>query len=123
MENDEFIAQQQTKIATKMVRVAALLSKEMLTAEDFERIETDMQSIRYYAEGKPKGLESEISMLARAVALRAAKTASTGIPEADVVAFGNGAHVVLPKEHIGKWIRYVLEDYGGIRYCRSVRSA
>jgi len=110
MENDEFIAQQQTKIATKMIRIAALLSKETLTLGDMNEIKTAMNGIRYLAEGKDKGMADEISALARVVALRAIKTASADIPEAEIAPFGNGAHVVLPKEHIGKQIRYVLTD-------------
>lgn len=112
MSGEEFLAQQRTKTATKMIRIASLLAKEELTQGDMNEIETAMKSIRYYAEGKPKGMESEISDLAQTVALRAAKIGSSNLPVGEITAFGNGAHTVLPKEYIGRKIMYQIIDWG-----------
>jgi hypothetical protein len=111
MDGDEFLAQQQGKIATKMIRVASLLSKECFTAGDLNEIENTMKGIQYLTGGKSKEMSDEISLLSKAVALRAVRIASADIPIAEVMEFGNGAHIVLPKTLIGRKIRYVvLED-------------
>jgi len=109
--NMEDVPRQQMKIATKMIRVANILTKEALTTGDLNEIENTMKSIRYLAEGKDKEMSDEISSLAMSVALRTVKIANFGIPVADIMAFGNGAHVTLPKDLIGRKIRYtVIED-------------
>jgi hypothetical protein len=111
MDENEFLAQQQGKIATKMIRVASLLSKESFTAGDLNEIENAMKSIRYLAEGGDKEMSDEISSLSKAVTLRAVRVASADIPIAEIMEFGNGAHIILPKTLIGRKIRYVvLED-------------
>jgi hypothetical protein len=107
--NERFVADQRCAIAAHMATVARLLTAPTLTDDEYRKIQTEMQHIRYLAMGVPKGLDTEIAELAVNVALRCITDSRATIPSASVSPFGNGAHAVLPKELIDKTIRYVVD--------------
>jgi putative transposon-encoded protein len=55
-------------------------------------------------------MDAEISALAKVISIRCAWIAMEKVSSGEVTVFGNGAHLILPKEHIGKTIRYQVED-------------
>lgn len=107
--NERFVADQRCAIAAHMATVARLLTAPTLTDDDYRKIQTEMQHIRYLAMGVPKGLDTEIAELAVTVAVRCGADSRATLPSASVTPFGNGAHAVLPKELIGKTIRYGVD--------------
>ncbi|MDD4053194.1 MAG: DUF2080 family transposase-associated protein [candidate division Zixibacteria bacterium] len=108
--DDWFVADQRCAIASHMATVARLLMAPTLTDDEYRKIQTEMQHIRYLAMGVPKGLDNEIAELAVCVAVRCVADSRAILPSAPVMPFGNGAHAVLPKELIGKTIRYVVDQ-------------
>jgi hypothetical protein len=58
----------------------------------------------------PKGMDAEITALGKVTSIRCAWIAMEKMNSGEVPVFGNGAHLILPKENIGKTIRYQVED-------------
>lgn len=109
MDESQFIAEKQGQMAIKMVEIGRRLSQPELTDQDRMHIRTLMTAILNISMGKDKGFSMEISALAKGVALRTLNDLYADIFSAEIVPFGNGAHITLPKDLIGKTIRYVVD--------------
>jgi hypothetical protein len=107
MDDAQFIAEKQGQMAIKMVEISSILAKAEITEADRERIGTCMRAILNTASGKDKGFSTEISVIARAVALRTLNDTYADFGKARVMAFGNGGHVIFPREKIGKSFAFV----------------
>ena len=107
MDEAQFIAEKQGQMAIKMVEISAILAKTEITGEDRDRLGTCMWAILNTASGKDKGFSTEISAIARAIALRTLNDTYADFGKAQVVPFGNGGHVVFPKEKLGRSFAFV----------------
>ncbi len=107
MDEAQFIAEKQGKMAIKMVEISTILAKKEISNEDRERLGNCMQIILNTASGKDKGFSTEISAIARAIAVRTLNDTYADFGRAQVTSFGNGGHIILPKEKVGKTFAFV----------------
>jgi putative transposon-encoded protein len=107
MDEAQFIAEKQGQMAIKMVEISTILSRAELTEQDRERLQFCLGYILNVSMGRDKGFSTEISTIARAVALRTLNDMYADFGKAQVVPFGNGGHIVFPKEKIGKSFAFV----------------
>ena len=107
MDESQFIAEKQGRMAIKMVEISTILAKTEITEDDRERIGTCMRAILNTASGKDKGFSTEISAISRAIALRTLNDIYADFGKAQVATFGNGGHIIFPKEKIGKSFAFV----------------
>lgn len=107
MDEVQFIAEKQGQMAIKMVEISAILAKKEIGDDDRERIGVCMRAILNTASGKDKGFSAEISAISKAIALRTLNDTYADFGKAQVVAFGNGGHIIFPKERIGRTFAFV----------------
>lgn len=106
MTEEKLIAEKTLSLAKKMAEISIILSQPKLTKEDKENLKRHLNRLHTSVMGRDVGLSADIAAIARAAALKLRIETEKPLPEAEIVAFGNGAHATFPKSMIGKKIKY-----------------
>lgn len=105
---DAYAADRAGAVAVKMAAVAGILTKPEIGAADRNELAHHLTYMRNSLKFLDFEMQEAVVTVTRAAAVRMAQVAAGTVERAEVKAFGNSGHIIVPNNMVGRRVVYAV---------------